>query len=263
MNEHAPENGAKSDDWFTDESFWRTFGPLMFGPDQFSEAERQVDQLLATLGVPKQAGNATNVLDLGCGPGRHALPLARAGLNVTAVDTSGYLLNQLLANVQDQELEIEVLQQDMRSFSRSEQYDLALLMWTSFGYFEDEADHRKVLQNLFESLTAGGRLVLDLVGLEYLCRTLEPVHLSEYDDGRILIERPLLTDHLTRLENEWVLLQTEADGSESVHRANFSHRVWSASEMVYWLKAAGFGQVTVTSDFAGGEYSMDSERLIL
>jgi hypothetical protein len=37
-------------------------------------------------------------------------------------------------------------------------------MWTSFGYFEDEADHARVLDNIHASLKPGGRLVLDLVG---------------------------------------------------------------------------------------------------
>jgi hypothetical protein len=38
--------------------------------------------------------------------------------------------------------------------------------------------------------TDNGRLVLDLVGVEYLCRNLQPAHLTEYEDGRLLIERP-------------------------------------------------------------------------
>ncbi|MCA1779447.1 MAG: class I SAM-dependent methyltransferase [Xanthomonadaceae bacterium] len=60
-------------DWYNDEGFWRTFGPLMFGDDQFSEAAGQVPNLLIRIGLKRGT-----VLDLGCGPGRHALPLARA-----------------------------------------------------------------------------------------------------------------------------------------------------------------------------------------
>lgn len=262
----TPESPPEQD-WFTDESFWRTFGPLMFGPEQFNEAEQQTDDLLRGLDLklPSKAdpNPSLEVLDLGCGPGRHALPLAQAGLKVTAVDTSAYLLDQLLNEAQQQKLAIEIIQQDMRKFIRPEAFDLALVMWTSFGYFDDESDHRQVLDNLFHSLRPGGKLVLDLVGLEYLCRNLEPVHLRETEDGQTLIERPILTEDLTRLENEWILIKPDTDGNESVHRALFSLRVWSAGEIICWLKDSGFGEVLVQSDFAGGEYTLESERLIV
>ena len=262
----TPESPPEQD-WFTDESFWRTFGPLMFGPEQFNEAEQQTDDLLRGLNLklPHETDpdQSLEVLDLGCGPGRHALPLAHAGLKVTAVDTSAYLLDQLLNEAQQQKLEIDIIQQDMRKFIRSEAFDLALVMWTSFGYFDEESDHRQVLDNLFHSLRPGGKLVLDLVGLEYLCRNLEPVHLRETEDSQTLIERPILTDDLTRIENEWILIKPNADGNESVHRALFSHRIWSAGEIICWLKDSGFGDVLVQSDFAGGEYTLESERLIV
>ena len=262
----APESLSEQD-WFTDESFWRTFGPLMFGPEQFNEAEQQTEDLLRGLGLNSRSGadpsQPLHVLDLGCGPGRHALPLARAGLKVTAVDTSEYLLDQLRDKAQRQHLDIEIVRQDMRQFVDAERFDLALIMWTSFGYFNDESDHRQVLNHLLQNLKPGGRLVLDLVGLEYLCRNLEPVHFSETEDGQNLIERPVLTDDLTRLENEWILIKPDADGNESVHRACFSHRVWSASEMTHWLKDCGFDEVLVQSDFVGSEYTLESERLIV
>ena len=268
--DEAPDISS-GQDWFTDEWFWRTFGPLMFGPDQFSEAERQVGDLLQGLGLRLGLNSSAEsvehsplqILDLGCGPGRHALPLARAGLKVTAVDTSAHLLDQLRDQARRQNLDMEILRQDMRLFIQPEQFDLALVMWTSFGYFDDEHDHRQVLSNLFQSLKPGGRLVLDLVGLEYLCRNLEPVHFSETEDGQILIERPTLTDDLTRLENEWILIEPDADGRESVHRTLFSHRVWSAGEITYWLKDSGFNEVAVQSDFVDSEYTLESERLIV
>lgn len=241
-------------EWYSNEEFWRTFGPLMFGEAQFTEAAAQVPLLLERLGL---AAGAT-VLDLGCGPGRHALPLARAGLEVTAVDTSAELLEQLRCSAADEGLEIEALQADMREFSLAEAYDAVLVMWTSFGYFEDESDHSEVLQRIVESLRPGGVLLLDLVGLETLCRSLEPVHLTEYDDGRLLVERPLLIEHNTRLENEWLLI----DG-DRVARADFSHRVWSAGEISRLVEAAGLKLEAIDADFDYTPYDFDAERMLV
>jgi SAM-dependent methyltransferase len=240
-----------SDDWYLDDEFWRNFGSLMFNADTFARGAEEVQQLLELLG-----GGASTVLDLGCGPGRHALPLADAGLKVTAVDTSPSLLRQLEAQRGDRA--IEIVEADMREFVRPEAFDLVIVMWTSFGYFTDEADHARVLDNIRNSLEPGGRLVLDLVGLEYLCRHLEPVHLTEYDDGRILVERPDLTEHMTRLDNHWMLI----DG-DRVHDHDFSHRVWSAGEIGALLRARGFEVEHLYGGYAGENYDLDAERLIV
>ena len=210
-----------SNDWYLDDEFWRNFGSLMFNADTFARGSQEVQQLLELLG-----GKPTTALDLGCGPGRHALPLADAGLEVTAVDTSPSLLAQLEDQRGDRA--IEIVEADMREFSRPQAFDLIVVMWTSFGYFEDESDHERVLANIRESLKPGGRLVLDLVGLEYLCRNLQPVHLTEYDDGRILVERPDLTENMTRLENEWMLIDgdqvhTTSSRTGSGRRERFGH----------------------------------------
>ncbi len=238
-------------DWYLQEDFWRTFGPLMFNEETFAGAEDDIADLIELVGVEPGP-----VLDLGAGPGRHALPLARAGYPVTAVDTSRLLLDQL--KQARGELPIETVQADMREFRREQAYQLALVMWTSFGYFRAEEEHLQVLANIRDSLKADGRLVLDLVGVEYLCRNLEPVHLTEYDDDRLLIERPLLTDNLTRLENQWLLIE-----GDRVHRTEFSHRVWSAGEISALLARADFEVLGIYGDFRGGLYDLEAERLVV
>ncbi|WP_376693873.1 class I SAM-dependent methyltransferase [Wenzhouxiangella sp. EGI_FJ10409] len=240
-----------NDDWYLDDDFWRNFGSLMFNADTFARGSQEVQQLLALLGSEPKT-----VLDLGSGPGRHALPLADAGLSVTAVDTSPSLLKQL--EVRRGERPIEIVEADMRRFARPGAFDLVIVMWTSFGYFTDETDHARVLTNIRESLRPGGRLVLDLVGLEYLCRNLQPVHLTEYDDGRILVERPDLVDNMTRLENEWMLI----DGDQ-VHYHEFSHRVWSAGEISALLRDAGLRIDSIHGDHDGSPYDFESERLVV
>ncbi len=240
-----------SQDWFLEEEFWRTFGPLMFNDDTFASAAEEVNNLVELSGVAP-----CRVMDLGSGPGRHALPLARAGHSVTAVDTSRMLLDQLRESAG--ELPVEIVEADMREFRRERAFDLVLVMWTSFGYFHDEDDHLQVLENIRHSLSDDGRLILDLVGVEYLARNLEPVHLTEYDDDRLLIERPLLADNLTRLENEWLLI----DG-DTVHRTEFSHRVWSAGEITSLLERCGFTINGIYGDCRGGLYDLEAERLIV
>ena len=74
--------------WHEDDSFWETWGPLIFTPQRIADAIEEVTKIIKLLNI--QPGSS--VLDLGCGIGRHSLELARRGYQVTGVDrTRGYL----------------------------------------------------------------------------------------------------------------------------------------------------------------------------
>lgn len=228
----------------------------MFDSERFEQARAHLPALMDLAHC-----HSGDVLDLGCGPGRYALPLAEHGFSVTAVDTSETLLEALhnrLEEASDKiQSQVEVIRGDMREFSRPQAFDWVMVMWSTFGYFEDEADHGLVLDLVYQNLREDGCLMLDLVGLEYLCRSLEPVHLTEFDDGRLLIERPVLIDEMTRLENEWLLIE-----GEQVKRAQFSHRVWSGGEMAQLLSRHGFAVEGVFGDYDGRPYDLNSERML-
>src|SRR2546422_3084716 len=166
----TPESITKSahDEWFTDESFWRELYPFMFPDTAFTVAEEQVDRALALTGV--QAGA---VLDLCCGPGRHAIPLAKRGFTVTGVDRTSFLLEKARARAATARVSVEFLLEDMRRFRRPESFDLAVNMFTSFGYFEDKAHDLEVLRHVHESLKAGGVFLLDMVSKEWLAKVFQ------------------------------------------------------------------------------------------
>lgn len=74
----------------------------------WSEPSEQVVSLVKTLGNSR----VRNVLDLGCGIGRHALYLAHLGLNVTALDSSEEALNVLRKTAAEKKLYIKIIQAD-------------------------------------------------------------------------------------------------------------------------------------------------------
>lgn len=67
----------------------------------------------------------------------------------------------------------EFMQADMRAFRMPVGFDLAINLFTSFGYFEEEADDRKVLANVLASLNSGGAYVMDMMGKEILARSFQ------------------------------------------------------------------------------------------
>ena len=146
-------------EWFADETFWTASYNNMFSGAHFAAAPAEVDQILA---LAQRTGG--DVLDLACGPGRHAIPLVQRGFNVTGVDRSPFLLQRARERANEAGVAVEWLEADMRTFRRPASFDLVLLLFTSFGFFRDDAENVGVLRNVAASLRPGGALVLDTMG---------------------------------------------------------------------------------------------------
>jgi SAM-dependent methyltransferase len=239
--------------WFEEDSFWRDFYPHLFSAQRFAEAEEQADRLIALL---KPEGKA--VLDLGCGPGRWAIPLAKRGFQVTGVDRTEYLLDKAQANAGREGVEIEWMQEDIRDFLRPETFDVALSMLTSFGYFDAEQEDLLVLRNVLSSLKPGGVCLIDLMGKEILARDFQPTTSVVLENGVRVFERREVIDGWTRVRNEWTLI-----GGEEITTFNFNLTVYSGRELKDRLSAVGFQAVRVYGSLDGEEYGPNAQRLIV
>ena len=243
---------AQTSDWFEDESFWVLNEPWMFPDEAYEKARSDLDAILERVEVP--AGG--HVLDLCCGPGRHSLELARRGYSVTAVDRTPYLLNKARSGAKAEGLEIGFFESDMRDYVSPGLFALALNLFTSFGYFPNPEDDRRVLENIFQSLQSGGSLVMDLMGKEILARIFQPRDWSERDGVFHLVEHTLHEDW-GWLENRWLII----DGTQQ-HEWAITHRIYSGVELRVLLESCGFANVAICGDFAGAPYDQDAKRLV-
>jgi SAM-dependent methyltransferase len=239
-------------DWFADEAFWTEIYPFEFSDPVIDAGVAQVDRALALSGA---AGGAA--LDLACGPGRHAVPLARRGFRVTAVDLSSFLLAKARARAAAASATVEFVQADMRQFVRAGAFDLAVSLFTSFGYFEDPADDRRVLENVRSSLRPGGVLVMDVAGKERMARVLHPTVSQRTADGALLVQRHDIVEDWGRIRNEWTVVR---DGRARTFE--FRLRVYSGQELRALLLAAGFTTVTLFGALDGRPYDLEAERLV-
>src|SRR5207247_7066660 len=109
-----------------------------------------------------------SLLDLCCGPGRHALLLAQRGLHVTAVDLSQPYLDAAAAEAKRRGIEIETVRADMRTLGFDGRFDAVINMFSSFGYLESEAEDAKVLRGVAAALRPGGRARFALIDREWV-----------------------------------------------------------------------------------------------
>ena len=93
------------------------------------------------------------LLDLACGHGRIANPLAERGVRVTGLDATPLFLELAREDAARRGVEVEYVEGDMRSLPWSERFDRVLSWFTSFGYFGDE-ENRQVLVEAYRALEA-------------------------------------------------------------------------------------------------------------
>jgi len=239
-------------EWYANEEFWSWSYALMFPARRFEQAPDEVDQLIALSGV-----EAGRVLDLACGPGRHSIELAKRGFDVTGVDRSAFLLEHARRRAADAGVEVEWVEEDMGGFVRPGSYDLALSIFTSFGYFERPDDNQAVLENVHASLKPGGRLVIHVLGKEPLARRFLATDFKELDDGRLLVQHRQIMDDWTRLRATWLVV----DGADA-ERFAFTVWIYSGAELRQMLEDAGFEAVELYGALDGKAYDLDAQRLV-
>jgi SAM-dependent methyltransferase len=103
------------------------------------------------------------LLDLGCGTGNHALPLAQRGYTVVGVDRSPAMLAQARAKTSAAHVGSVVFQEgDIRDVDLGERFDAVLMMFTVLGYQLEDADLMAALATVRRHLDRGGLFIFDV-----------------------------------------------------------------------------------------------------
>ncbi len=240
-------------EWFADESFWETLYPFLFPTERIEAAADELDRILELIDF-----EGREVLDLCCGPGRHAVDLARRGFAVTGVDRSPFLLAKAEERAAANSVEVEWVLSDMRDFSRPDGFDLVINLFTSFGYFDDPADDLRVLQNIKVSLRPGGCLVMQIAGKEQVARVFQPSSADEIEGAGLIVQQREVYDDWSRIRNTWTVIR---DGEAT--SLEFHHTIYSARELKDLLASVGFNELRVYGDLDGNPYGPGAERLVV
>lgn len=98
-------------------------------------------------------------LDLGAGTGRVAIPLARTGVEVTAVDISDGMLAKIREKSDAENLYL--IQDDIRSFTVDKPFGLIYCIGQSFLQLQSQSDQRSALIAMRDALTDGGKIIIE------------------------------------------------------------------------------------------------------
>ncbi|MBF0305502.1 MAG: class I SAM-dependent methyltransferase [Alphaproteobacteria bacterium] len=124
--------------------------------------EGECDLVLRLLAAHGGAGAGRRLLDLGCGTGNHAFPLARRGHAVTGVDRSPDMLERARAKTGQGAPAPAFHQADLRDLDLGRRFDAVLMMFAVLGYQHENADLLAALRTVRRHLEPGGLFVFDV-----------------------------------------------------------------------------------------------------
>lgn len=211
-----------------------------------ADAERAVALIGRTVGL--QPG--WRVLDVACGAGRHARAFMVAGARCFGLDLSATLL-RLARQVTDAPL----IRADMRQLPiRSASMDLTVNLFTSFGYFDRDAEHTAALEEMTSTVRPGGWFVIDFLNPAAVRRRLIPEETLDLPGETVQVTRSVSPD------GRYVCKRIQAaKGRHYMERV----RLFEPQQISGMLEAAGVMVRHRFGDYDASPLTPDSARTIL
>ena len=231
-------------EWF--ESWFGEQYVALYPHRDAAEAEHAVELIERRVGR-----GGLHVLDLACGGGRHARVLSTRWKTV-GLDLSLVLLHLAVKEAPD----ADFVRGDMRVLPfREASFELVLNLFTSFGYFEDDASHQRVVQEVARVTSPGGTFVLDFLNTDHLLDTLVPYDEREIG-GKIVEQRREISED-GRFVIKRICIRNES--REYTERV----RLFEKEELSLMMQSSGFDVTDMFGNYDASPHTDGSPRVIL
>ncbi|WP_163854427.1 class I SAM-dependent methyltransferase [Paenibacillus elgii] len=230
-------------------SDYLTFSEVILSPER---TRFEVQRILELLDLPP----AASILDLGCGQGRIAVPLAQMGYRVTGYDGSSELLEAARRRAAEAGADVNFLHGDMRDLDFDEEFDAVLNVGTAFGYIADEEGDRRILNRVRLALKPGGSFLQETENRDYKLQGLRNTW-NEMNGRPVFSER-----QFDSVSGRWTERIFWFEGSEKKGTV-LNVRLYAATELIAMTRNAG---LQVTDVFGGFDFSplkADSPRMLI
>lgn len=227
---------------------------------QASHEPQQTKEEVAFLQKVFQLPKNSALLDLFCGYGRHALPMARKGFVVTGIDIAASYISQLQQQATAHRLPINALHADVCNAPLSRTYAGAYCMGNSIAYL-DRTQLHACLQHLSPYLQAGSYMVLHTGMLaECLLPNLVQRDWQTTPDGRAFLMENHYNAPLGRLETQLTFVQQPANTNE---QRTIYHHVYTYADMSHIMAAHGWVLQKAYANTYGEPFELGDHELYL
>lgn len=234
-------------EWFTD-WFNTPYYHILYKDRNDTDAQIFMKNMMSFLNISKNA----HLLDLPCGKGRHSNYLNSLGYKVTGLDLAENSIKEAKKN-KNERLDFKV--HDMR-MPLNEKYDAIFNLFTSFGYFDDDAVDITILQNIKNGLKKEGVFVFDFLNVKRVKNNLV------YNETKIVDG---ISFYITRnIKNGFIIKNIQFVANDKDHSYTERIKYLEEKQLKVYFQKVGLKIVNTFGDYHLNDFnSQTSNRLII
>jgi len=236
-------------DEFFKEDYLKVYLPFL--TEERTKAD--VDFIAEVLNLPPRS----KILDLACGFGRHTIPLAKMGYDMTGLDYTEKFIQMAEEKAKKENLQIEFLVGDMRKIPFENHFAGVISYFTSFGFFSDE-ENFEVLKGVSKALKKEGKFLLEIMNRDILVKNFQSKDWHRTEDGTLVLEERNWDLKTGKIKNYTTILDKKGE-----RKRWFEVRLYTLEELNYLLEKVGLKIIETYGRKDKTPYSVDSPRMII
>ena len=186
-----------------------------------------------------------NILDIGCGTGKHALELFRLGYKVDCIDISPLAVKIAQKNLIKYQADIKL--QDIARFKNTRNYDAAIALFIVLSYLPRQSDFAKALANIYKGLKKNGVFIFDVVNGQQLENNFEPELKFTHNGIKALWLRKL--DPKKQILTASVLITK----GKKIYNDKQIFRYYYPDQLRQILRCTGFKNIKIYTSYKGAK----------
>ena len=202
------------------------------------------------------------VIDLGCGTGSIALPLAKEGYDVIGVDLSPEMLTEADHKAMEEGVSLRFACQDMTELELGEEADCILSLCDSMNYLTEDGQLEDAFQSIVRHMKQESLFLFDM-NTEYKFKEVlgQNVFGSAEEHAAYIWENDY--DEEEKINEYYVsfFIENEEGLYERIEEFHYE-RAYSMEEIENGLQAAGMELVEVMDGYSFNAPHAESERLL-
>lgn len=220
---------------------------ILYKDRDFAEAENFITLLINYLNIQKDS----KIIDLACGKGRHSVFLNKLGYKVLGLDLSQQSIehNKQFEN-SDLKFEVHDMRDEIYPELLTEKADAVVNLFTSFGYFEDENDDRKVFHSISNTLKDDGYFVLDFLNAKWVENTLIKEETITKEEIDFFIKK--------KIENQNIIKDIYFNDDGKEHHFFEKVKLHTLEEINDYAVEFGFERVQIFGDYHLNEFDLET-----
>ncbi len=196
------------------------------------------------------------VLDLACGYGRNSAVCAQQGLDVVGLDLSTELLSLALDKNKENDRSFPLVRGDMRDIPFENAFDIILSLFTSFGYFDNDAENEQVIRGIARALKPGGVFLFDYLNMMQALPNITSD--TQVRNNMTIIQERSFNEHTNRFEKK-ITVKDNGDVREYYE----SVRAYRLIELLQFFERSGLECTAIYGDYEQNPFTRNSPRLIM